>query len=98
MANLPAVPFTQLTVERTDADSPLDESLMQDIGIDLNFLKAGVDSLQDRMDLVEIDVSTLQSEMSDVQADVTTLQADVTTLQNDISGFAGDRILAWAAM
>jgi hypothetical protein len=40
MPVLPSTPFTALTSERTDVDSPISEDLMQDMGIDLNYLKA----------------------------------------------------------
>lgn len=95
MADLPAVPFTVLTVERTDADSPLDESLMQDIGIDLNFLKFNVDTLNTNVTTLQAEVNTLQAEVTTIQGDVTTLQADVTSLQ---AGATGNRVLSWVAM
>lgn len=95
MADLPATPFTVLTEERTDADSPLDESLVVDIGVDLNFLKAGVDSLQANVTTLQVDVQALQVEVTTLQAEMITVQADVTTLQADQTG---GRVLSWVAM
>lgn len=54
MTQLAATPFTALTLEQVDADSPGDEVLTSVIGVNLNYLKAQVDTLQ-------ADVTTLQS-------------------------------------
>lgn len=86
MTDLPAAPFTTLTVERTDADSPLDETLMQDYGVNDNFLKARTDTLIARVDTIEA-VTSLQAGEIDV------LQAQVTTLQDDLSALGEGAVL-----
>ncbi len=86
MTDLPAAPFTTLTVERTDADSPLDETLMQDLGTNDLFLKFRTDTLIARINTIEA-INTLQD------AQINTIQGDVTTLQNDISVLGGGAVL-----
>lgn len=79
MTDLPSTPFTTLTIERTDADSPLDETLMQDLGTNDIFLKFRTDTLIARVDTIEA-VNTIQA-------------GDINSLQSQINGIGPGAVL-----
>ncbi len=79
MTDLPPAPFTTLTVERTDADSPLDETLMQDLGTNDIFLKFRTDTLIGRTNTIEA-VNTIQA-------------GDINSLQTQITGIGPGALL-----
>jgi len=66
MVDLPNDPFTLLTVERTDADSPMDEVLVQDIAINTHHNKAHVTSLEADVTSLYAEVTTLTNNINAV--------------------------------